>query len=84
MIDSDLLEILCCPETHQGLEPAGADVVLALNQAIGRSELRDRSGQLVRESIDGALVRKDGQWVYLIRSGIPVLLVDSAVSPIRP
>lgn len=79
MIDAELLDILCCPETKQKLSPlAGADVD-ALNAAIARGDLSDRSGKIVREPVEGALRREDGRWAYPVRAGIPVLLVDSAL-----
>ncbi len=79
MIDADLLEILCCPETRQALEPASEELVASLNARITRRELRDRGGRLVDEPIEAGLVRKDQEWVYLVRTGIPVLLVDAAL-----
>jgi len=79
VIDAELLEILCCPETRQALEPASDELVANLNARIARRELRDRGGRLVDEPIEGALVRKDQEWVYLVRTGIPVLLVDAAL-----
>lgn len=79
MIDQELLDILCCPETHQPLRIAEPGLVATLNGQIAKGALKDRSGKAVHESIDGALLRQDGEWVYLVRSGIPVLLVDAAL-----
>jgi len=83
MIDPELLEILCCPETHQALRHSEPGLVESLNAMISKGTLRDRSGQLVREPIEAALIRHDGEWVYLVRSGIPVLLVDAALPNVR-
>jgi uncharacterized protein YbaR (Trm112 family) len=84
VIDADLLEILCCPETRQALEPASDALVAELNSRIARRQLRDRAGRLVEEPIEAGLVRKDQEWVYLVRAGIPVLLVDAALPNSRP
>ena len=45
MIDSDLLKILCCPETRQELRPAETALVERLNQQIASGALRNRAGQ---------------------------------------
>ena len=79
MIDPELLKILCCPETHQSLALAEASVVESLNQQIEAGHLRNRTGQSVKEKIDGGLVRADGQFLYAIRQDIPIMLIDEAV-----
>jgi uncharacterized protein YbaR (Trm112 family) len=82
MIDDGLLEILVCPETHQKVTPALPERIESLNAAIAQGTLCNRAGQTVRESIDGGLVREDGQFLYPIRNGIPILLIDEAI-PLR-
>ncbi len=79
MIDPELLKILCCPETHQGLALAEASVLVSLNKQIEAGQLRNRAGQPVQEKIDGGLVRDDGQFLYAIRQDIPIMLIDEAV-----
>lgn len=79
MIDADLLDILCCPESRQNLTLLGAAELSELNAAIAAGNVLDRSGKSVREPLDGALLRADGHWAYPVRGGIPVLLVDSAI-----
>jgi uncharacterized protein YbaR (Trm112 family) len=79
MIDPELLKILCCPETHQPLRPADADLIRSLNERIQGGQLRNRAGQPVKEKIDGGLVRRDGTFLYPIRQNIPVMLIDEAI-----
>lgn len=79
MINQDLLEILCCPESHQPLAVAEAPLVEKLNQQIASGQLRNRDGAVLREKIDGGLVRADRKFVYPIRGGIPVLLVGEGI-----
>jgi uncharacterized protein YbaR (Trm112 family) len=81
MIDGELLKILCCPETHQGLRVAEPALVERLNQQIAAGGLRNRAGQPVKEKIDGGLLRADGKFLYPIRQDIPVMLVDEAIPP---
>jgi uncharacterized protein YbaR (Trm112 family) len=79
MIDSDLLKILCCPETHQEVRLAEPAVVDKLNQQIAAGALKNRAGQLVQERIEGGLIRADGKLLYPIRRDIPVMLVDESI-----
>ncbi len=79
MIDAGLLKILCCPETHQPLHPADVALVDKLNRSIAASGLRNRAGQLVKDTLEGGLVREDGKFLYPIQQGVPVMLVDEAV-----
>ena len=79
MIDAELLKILCCPETHQGLRVAEPALVGNLNQQIAAGGLKNRAGQPVKEKIDDGLVRADGKFLYAVRQDIPVMLVDEAI-----
>lgn len=79
MIAPDLLEILCCPETHQTLAPVDDATVAALNSRIAGGQVKNRAGKPVTEPVEGALRREDGQYLYLIRRKIPIMLIDEAV-----
>jgi uncharacterized protein YbaR (Trm112 family) len=79
MIDSELLRILCCPETRQELRLAEAALVENLNRQIAAGALHNRAGQTVSEKLDGGLVRADGKLLYPVHQDIPVMLVDEAI-----
>lgn len=79
MIDADLLKILCCPETHQPLTLAEGTLLQRLNDQIASATLTNRAGKPVTRPCDGGLLRKDGQFVYPICGGIPILLIDEAI-----
>lgn len=79
MIDPDLLKIMCCPETHQPIEVAEPALVTKLNEQISAGQLMNRGGQLVKERIDGGLVRTDKRYLYPIRQDIPIMLIDEAI-----
>jgi len=77
--DSELLQILCCPETHQKLKLAALPLLERINQHIVAGHLQNRSGQNIQDRIDGGLVRADGRYLYPLRQNIPILLVDEAI-----
>jgi uncharacterized protein YbaR (Trm112 family) len=79
MFDTELLKILCCPETRQELRLAASELVESLNRRIAEGTLRNRSGRAVTEKLDGGLLRADGKLLYPIRQDIPVMLVDEAI-----
>ena len=79
MIDTELLKILCCPETHQPLTLASAAAVERMNQRIQAGEVRNRGGQLVKDKIEGGLLRQDGAVLYPIRHHLPIMLIDEAL-----
>jgi uncharacterized protein YbaR (Trm112 family) len=79
MVDPQLLEILCCPETRQDVTLAPASLVEELNGRIEAGTLQNRAGAAVREKMDGGLLRADGKALYPIREDIPVMLIDEAI-----
>ncbi len=79
MIDPQLLKIMCCPETHQSIALAEPSLIEKLNQQIAAGQLKNRAGQLIKEKIDGGLVREDKKFVYPIRENIPIMLIDEAI-----
>jgi uncharacterized protein YbaR (Trm112 family) len=79
MIDSELLKILCCPDTHQEVRLAEPAVIEKLNSQIATGTVTNRAGQRVMEKVDGGLIRADGKLLYPIRRGIPVMLVDEGI-----
>jgi uncharacterized protein YbaR (Trm112 family) len=80
MVDPDLLHILVCPDSKQSLKEADADLVKRLNVALAAGSVRNRAGEVARGPLDGALVREDGGLLYPVREGIPIMLIDEAIS----
>ncbi len=79
MVDSKLLQILCCPESRQSVALVVGEDLNKINQRVSDGQIKNRAGQVVNESMEGLLVREDGRFGYPIRGGIPVMLVDEAL-----
>jgi uncharacterized protein YbaR (Trm112 family) len=79
MVDPQLLEILVCPDSRQAVREAPRALVDRVNAAIAGGGLVNRGGEAVREPIEGGLVREDQVWLYPVREGIPIMLIDEAI-----
>lgn len=79
MIDPDLLEILCCPETRQPVSVATRELLAKLDAKRIAGELRNESKMVVSEPVSAGLLREDGQRFFLIRSGIPVMIFEDSI-----
>ena len=78
-MDDKLLEIICCPETHQPLRRADVELVTNLNQRIEAGTLFDRVEEKVGQKIDGGLLREDGKILYPVRQNITTLLIEQGI-----
>ncbi len=79
MVDPELLEILVCPETHQTVRLADAELLDMLNRAIQSGGVTNRGGDVVSGPIDEALVREDNNVLYRVHEDIPIMLIDEAI-----
>jgi uncharacterized protein len=79
MVDPELLDMLCCPETKEDVALADAALVEKLNQLAESGRLKNRGGEIVKEKMDAGLIRADKQVLYPIREDIPIMLIDEAI-----
>jgi uncharacterized protein YbaR (Trm112 family) len=79
MVDKELLDILCCPETKQDVVLVEGDVIAKINNRIKEGSLKNRGGDVIKEAIDAGLVREDKKYLYPIREDIPIMLIDEAI-----
>ena len=79
-LDPQLLAILCCPNTKQEVTLLDTANLKKLNEKIETGELQNTGGSIVKEKLDGGLLRADQAMVYPIRDAIPVMLRDEGIS----
>ena len=78
-VNTELLEILVCPETRQPVALADAAVLARLNAEIDAGRLRNRGGDKVSKRIDEGLLRQDGKVLYVVDDDIPVMLIEESI-----
>lgn len=79
MVDPELLEMLCCPETKEDVALADGLLVEKLNKLAESGQLKNRGGEIVKEKMDAGLLRADRKYLYPIREDIPIMLIDEAI-----
>ncbi len=79
MLNSDLLDLLVCPESKQPLSLASESVLAKLNQRIDEGTLRFVNTHLIENRLDGLLIRGDGSLGYGIFEKIPNLLIAEGI-----
>ena len=79
VIEPELLEILVCPETKQPLSVATQELLGRVNSAIERGTVTTRGGETVKDALTAGLLREDGEVLYAIRDGIPIMLIDDSI-----
>ncbi|TVQ41537.1 MAG: Trm112 family protein [Wenzhouxiangella sp.] len=74
-----LLDILCCPVSHEPLLPLSRDRLKRLNQAITSGQVQYVDNEVVGKPLQAALMTRDQKVVYAIEDGIPVLLPERGI-----
>lgn len=78
-IDRKLLEILVCPVSKQPVFPLNQTRLVKLNEAIAQGSIHTHAGEKLTEPLREALITKNGNTLYPIDSGIPVMLESAAI-----
>lgn len=78
-IPESLLDILCCPVSHEPLRPLEKNRIKKLNAEIEKGSLLFVDGTPVDHPVSEALITRDGKVIYTVDNGIPVLLPDRGI-----
>jgi uncharacterized protein YbaR (Trm112 family) len=65
-VDDELLEVLCCPVTHQTLRIADQAALMSASA---------KASRLISEG----LIREDGKILYPLSNGIPLLVPEEGI-----
>ncbi len=79
-MDPEMLSLLCTPDTREPLVEASEEVLAKVNAEIEKGSVKSVGGAIVSETLEEALVSKDGKKLYPVKNGIPVLLMDEAIA----
>ena len=82
-MDKRLLDILCCPVSKRPLRPLTATERDQLNGALRAGAVDTFAGEKVAEPITEGLVTTDGQLVYRVEDGIPVMLPEAGIGTLQ-
>ncbi|MEZ2418702.1 Trm112 family protein [Luteibacter sp. RCC_6_2] len=82
-MDKRLLDILCCPVSKRPLRPLTAAERDQLNGAIRAGAVDTVAGEKVAEPITEGLITTDGQLVYRVEDGIPVMLPEAGIGTLQ-
>ncbi len=74
-----LLDILCCPVSHEPLLPLSRDKLKKLTQANPAGGIERVDHEAVSEPLSAALITRNQKVVYPIEDGIPVLLAERGI-----
>ena len=79
MIDSQLLELIVCPDNRDRLSLAPEETLTKINELIASTTVYFVGGELVTERLDQLLIRTDGRVGYAVFQGIPNLLIEEGI-----
>ncbi|MEX0731042.1 MAG: Trm112 family protein [Aquisalimonadaceae bacterium] len=79
-VDRKLMDILCCPITRQPMEPLSRDRLQRLNALIEAGEVTFADGSRVEGPLREALITRNGERIYPVDDGIPVMLEERCIS----
>ena len=78
-IPDHLLDILCCPVSHEPLLPLSKEKLKKLNLAIDAGDVQYVDHEPVTAALKAALITRNHKVVYPIEDGIPVLLPERGI-----
>jgi uncharacterized protein len=78
-MDKRLIDILCCPVSKRPLRPLTATERNQVNTAIKAGGIDTVAGEKVADTLAEGLITTDGQVIYRVEDGIPVMLPESGI-----
>lgn len=82
-MDKRLLDILCCPVSKRPLRPVRSNELEVLNRGIAGGQVRTVADETLAQPVAEALVTTDGQVIYRVEDGIPVMLPEQGIGTVQ-
>lgn len=82
-MDKRLLDILCCPVSKRPLRPVRANELEVLNRGIAGGQVLTVANEALAQPVAEALVTTDGQVIYRVEDGIPVMLPEQGIGTVQ-
>lgn len=81
-MDARLLELCCCPVTHQPLVRLSPRALALVQHHLRAHPIETVGGEPITD-VDAALATRDGQRIYPVVDGIAVLLPEACIAASR-
>lgn len=78
-LDRKLLDVLCCPVSKRPVYPLTHDQLARVNEAVAAGGLRYLDDSPVIEPLAEGLVTDNGERIYRVDDGIPIMLEERAI-----
>ena len=78
-LDRRLLDILCCPVTKVPVRPLRPEELARVNAEVRAGRLRQADDEPVGGELQEGLVTENGERVYPVEDGIPIMLEERAI-----
>jgi len=82
-IDRKLLELLVCPITKQSVNTLSTAKLAYLNQKIEAGGVVNHAGTTLETQLSEALITHNGETIYPVDDGIPVMLEDESIATVQ-
>lgn len=69
-------DIISCPASGARLSLAPGNILQKVNESIQKRSLKNNSGKIIEETLEGAFVSDDGKMAFPIIKGSPILLTE--------
>ena len=78
-LDGKLLEVLCCPVSKTALIRLSSARLEKLNTAIRAGEVQTIRGEIIKQTLNEALITEDSKVIYPVIDNIPILLEENGI-----
>lgn len=79
-VNSELLEILCCPETRVDLQVMTPEQIAKVNAQIEKGGVKYKDGNVVDKPLQEGLITVDKKTIYRVDDDIPIMLIDMGIA----